>query len=213
LQDLPDVPNNELMIPEDPECNKEVLLAVCLGGAVSLTFIMWIQIHKGWDWGFGIGTTAMLLGIIIFAVALPLYRIHPAKGTSALLEIVQVYVAAVRNRRLTLPEDPAELYAIEQDREATLETEFLPHRDIYSLKYGLNILQGIEGENKNSKKSLKTMLAKETKGEKIEDGVGSSCSSIYLCGSPSSNGCYCHGLALDHTLQGWLFSPTITLMK
>ncbi|XLS90232.1 hypothetical protein HN51_066240, partial [Arachis hypogaea] len=58
-----------------------------------------------------------------------------------------------------------------------------------------------------------TMLAKETKGEKIEDGVGSSCSSIYLCGSPSSNGCYCHGLALDHTLQGWLFSPTITLMK
>ncbi|XLT65674.1 hypothetical protein HN873_022113 [Arachis hypogaea] len=201
------------MIPEDPECNKEVLLAVCLGGAVSLTFIVWIQIHKGWDWGFGIGTIAMLLGIIIFAAALPLYRIHPAKGTSALLEIVQVYVAAIRNRRLTLPEDPSELYAIEQDREATLETEFLPHRDIYSLKYGLNILHGIEGENKNSKKSLKTMLAKETKGEKIEDGVGSSCSSIYLCGSPSSNGCYCHGLALDHTLQGWLFSPTITLMK
>ncbi|XLT05933.1 hypothetical protein HN51_044682, partial [Arachis hypogaea] len=86
----------------------------------------------------------MLLGIIIFAAALPLYRIHPAKGTSALLEIVQVYVAAIRNRRLTLPEDPAELYVIEQDREATLETEFLPHRDIYSLKYGLNILQGIE---------------------------------------------------------------------
>ncbi|XLR35336.1 hypothetical protein S83_063236, partial [Arachis hypogaea] len=55
-----------------------------------------------------------------------------------------VYVAAIRNRRLTLPEDPAELYVIEQDREATLETEFLPHRDIYSLKYGLNILQGIE---------------------------------------------------------------------
>lgn len=68
------------------------MLAVCLGGAVSLTFIMWIQIHKGWDWGFGIGTIAMLLGIIIFAAALPLYRIHPAKGTSALLEIVQVSV-------------------------------------------------------------------------------------------------------------------------
>ncbi|KAL4329680.1 hypothetical protein AHAS_Ahas13G0324300 [Arachis hypogaea] len=37
-----------------------------------------------------------------------------------------------------------------------------------------------------------------------EDGVGSSCSSIYLCGSPSSGGCYCHGLALEHTLQRWL---------
>ncbi|XLS81351.1 hypothetical protein HN51_047182 [Arachis hypogaea] len=283
LQDLLDDPNNELMIPEDPECNKEgktlsdnydysvlfrfcpilfrickgkkhistpiphdsysvlsvsssgkpkrikadvnilqhtlaVLLAVCLGGAVSLTFIVWIQIHKGWDWGFGIGTTAMLLGIIIFAAALPLYRIHPAKGTSALLEIVQVYVAAIRNRRLTLPEDPAELYAIEQDREATLETEFLPHRDIYS---DIGVTFDDIGALENVKDTLKelvmlplqTMLAKETKGEKIEDGVGSSCSSIYLCGSPSSNGCYCHGLALDHTLQGWFFSPTITLMK
>ncbi|XLS93828.1 hypothetical protein HN51_069836 [Arachis hypogaea] len=76
------------------------------------------------DLGFWIGTIAMLLGIIIFAAALPLYRIHPAKGTSALLEIVQVYVAAIRNRRLTVPEDPTELYAIEQDREATLETKF-----------------------------------------------------------------------------------------
>ncbi|XLS71601.1 hypothetical protein HN51_028466, partial [Arachis hypogaea] len=45
----------------------------------------------------------------------------------------------------------------------------------------------------------------ETKGENIEeDGVWSSCSSIYLCGSPSSDGCYCHGLALEHTLQRWL---------
>ncbi|MED6110619.1 hypothetical protein PIB30_044679 [Stylosanthes scabra] len=108
-----------------------LLLAICLGGAVSLTFIVWIQIHKGWDWGFGIGTIAMLLGLIIFAAGLPLYRIHPAKGTSAVLEIIQVYVASIRNRRLTLPEDPAELYEIEQDKEAALETEFLPHRDIY----------------------------------------------------------------------------------
>ncbi|MCI32415.1 nitrate transporter 1.2-like, partial [Trifolium medium] len=30
-----------------------LLLAVCVGGSVSLTFIVWIQIHKGWDWGFG----------------------------------------------------------------------------------------------------------------------------------------------------------------
>ncbi|MED6155117.1 hypothetical protein PIB30_002320 [Stylosanthes scabra] len=108
-----------------------LLLAICLGGAVSLTFIVWIQIHKGWDWGFGIGTIAMLLGLLIFAAGLPLYRIHPAKGTSAVLEIIQVYVAAIRNRSLTLPADPAELYEIEQDKEAALEIEFLPHRDIY----------------------------------------------------------------------------------
>ncbi|CAJ2658760.1 unnamed protein product [Trifolium pratense] len=109
-----------------------LLLAVCVGGSVSLTFIVWIQIHKGWDWGFGIGTIAIFLGTIIFAAGLPLYRLQVATGTSVLLEIIQVYVAAIRNRNLPLPEDPTELYEIEQDKEAVAEEiEFLPHRDIF----------------------------------------------------------------------------------
>jgi peptide/histidine transporter 3/4 len=109
-----------------------LLLAVCVGGSVSLTFIVWIQIHKGWDWGFGIGTIAIFFGTIIFAIGLPLYRIQVATGTSVLLEIIQVYVAAIRNRNLPLPEDPTELYEIEQDKEAAAEEiEFLPHRDIF----------------------------------------------------------------------------------
>ncbi|KAK7303025.1 hypothetical protein RJT34_13924 [Clitoria ternatea] len=108
-----------------------LLLAVCTGGAVSLTFIVWIQLHKGWDWGFGIGTVAIFVGIVIFAAGLPLYRIRVAQGTNGFLEIIQVYVAAIRNRNLPLPEDPAELYEIEQDKEAAEEIEFLPHRDIF----------------------------------------------------------------------------------
>ncbi|CAI8590945.1 unnamed protein product [Vicia faba] len=108
-----------------------LLLAVCLGGSVSLTFIVWIQINKGWDWGFGIGTIAIFIGTIIFASGLPLYRIQVPKGTSGLIEIIQVYVAAIRNRNLPLPEDPTELYEIEQDKEADVEIEFLPHRDIF----------------------------------------------------------------------------------
>lgn len=67
-----------------------LLLAVCIGGAVSLTLVVYVQDNKGWDWGFGIGTIAILLGIIIFAAGLPLYRIHVAQGTSALMEIIQV---------------------------------------------------------------------------------------------------------------------------
>jgi len=68
-----------------------LLLAVCMGGAVSLTFIVWIQINKGWDWGFGIGTIAILLGIIIFAAGLPLYRFRVGQGTNDFVEIIQVY--------------------------------------------------------------------------------------------------------------------------
>ncbi|XP_014517448.2 protein NRT1/ PTR FAMILY 4.5-like [Vigna radiata var. radiata] len=107
-----------------------LLLAVCLGGAVSLTFIVWIQLHKGWASGFGIGTVAILLGILIFAAGLPLYRFRLRQGTNDFIQIIQVYVAAIRNRNLLLPEDPAELYEIKQDKEAAQEIEFLPHRNI-----------------------------------------------------------------------------------
>lgn len=43
--------------------------------------------HKG----FGISTAAMLMGLVVFAGGLPLYRIHVVKGSSAITEIVQVW--------------------------------------------------------------------------------------------------------------------------
>jgi len=67
-----------------------LLLAVCIGGAVSLTFIVWIQIHRGWAWGFGIGTIVILLGVIIFAAGLPLYRFRVRQGTNDIIQIIQV---------------------------------------------------------------------------------------------------------------------------
>ncbi|XP_059638740.1 protein NRT1/ PTR FAMILY 4.5-like [Cornus florida] len=106
-----------------------LLLAVCIGGAASLTLIVWIQDNKGWDWGFGISTVAMLLAVIIFVSGLPRYRIHVFQGSSAITEIIQVYVAAILNRKLQLPEDPTELYEINRDKEAAIEAEFLPHSD------------------------------------------------------------------------------------
>ncbi|KAK9268117.1 hypothetical protein L1049_010557 [Liquidambar formosana] len=106
-----------------------LLLAICVGGAASLTLIVWIQDNKGWDWGFGISTIAMLMAVVIFAAGLPLYRIYVVQQTSAILEIIQVYVAAIRNRKLDLPENPADLYEINRDKEAAIEAEFLPHRD------------------------------------------------------------------------------------
>ncbi|KAF5197617.1 NRT1/ PTR FAMILY 4.4 [Thalictrum thalictroides] len=104
------------------------LLSVCLGGAVSLTFIVWVQTNRGWDQGFGISTIAMFLGLIIFLGGLPRYRIHVIKGPNALTQIFQVYVASIRNRKLVLPENPDELYEIGRDNEAGVEEEFLPHR-------------------------------------------------------------------------------------
>ncbi|KAJ0018791.1 hypothetical protein Pint_10167 [Pistacia integerrima] len=60
-------------------------LALCIGGAISSTLILWIQ-----DRGFGLCTTAILLAVIIFGVGLPLYRFQVVQGTSAIKEILQV---------------------------------------------------------------------------------------------------------------------------
>ncbi|KAI3879771.1 hypothetical protein MKX03_000390 [Papaver bracteatum] len=97
-----------------------LLLAICIGGGVSITFIVYIQDNKGWDW---------VLAMIVFSAGLPLYRYHVISGTAAITEIIQVYVASVRNRRLKLHEDSDDLYEIDRDKEAGVHIEFLPHRD------------------------------------------------------------------------------------
>ncbi|KAI7746067.1 hypothetical protein M8C21_003743, partial [Ambrosia artemisiifolia] len=108
-----------------------LLLSIVVGGSVSLTFFVWVQDNKGFDRGFGLSFIAMFLGSIILVCGLPWYRIHVVQGSSAIIEIVQVYVAAIRNRKLRLPEDPSELHEIPIDSEAALLQEFLPHRDVY----------------------------------------------------------------------------------
>ncbi|KAM0919168.1 hypothetical protein ACQ4PT_008372 [Festuca glaucescens] len=105
-----------------------LLLAMCIGGALSVTFFVWIQNTKGWDKGFGGATGVMGLALIAFVIGLPRYRIYTAQGSSALLEIFRVYVAAIRNWNLELPENPEELYEISRSK-ASPETEFVPHRN------------------------------------------------------------------------------------
>lgn len=68
-----------------------LLFGVCIGGATGMTLLMWIQDNKGWDWGFGLSTAAMFIGIIIFTTGLPFYQIHVTRGTSAAIEIIQVF--------------------------------------------------------------------------------------------------------------------------
>lgn len=108
-----------------------LLLSLCVGGAISLTFFVWIQDHKGWDWGFAVSTIALFFAIIVFAAGLPQYRIHVANGSSAIIRIAQVYVAAIHNRNLQLPEDSDDLHEVIPDKEAAEDTELLPHTDTF----------------------------------------------------------------------------------
>ncbi|KAJ8761983.1 hypothetical protein K2173_006585 [Erythroxylum novogranatense] len=105
-----------------------VLFALCCGGVVGLTILVWVQDHKGWDWGFAICALALFLGVTTLLAGLPMYRIQVVRGSSVLLEIIQVYVASYLNRNFQLPEDPSELYEISNKEEA-MDMEFLPHND------------------------------------------------------------------------------------
>ncbi|KAI4989300.1 hypothetical protein ZWY2020_036617 [Hordeum vulgare] len=68
------------------------------------------------------------LALMAFLVGMPRYRIFTVQGSSVLLEIFRVYVAAIRNRNLQLPENPDELYEISRSKAAP-EVEFVSHRD------------------------------------------------------------------------------------
>lgn len=68
----------------------KLLLGVCVGGAASLTLIVWIQDYKGWDWGLGVSSIAIFFSVVIFSAGLPLYRMHIVCGSSTILQILQV---------------------------------------------------------------------------------------------------------------------------
>lgn len=81
-----------------------LLLALCVGGAISLTLLVWIQDNKGWDWGFGVSTLAIFLGVVIFVLGMPIYRFQTIdQGSSnAIVEILQVLFELSPSRLIKL---------------------------------------------------------------------------------------------------------------
>ena len=44
------------------------------GALIAVTFVVWVEDNKGWQWGFGISTLAMLLSVPIFLAGSCFYR-------------------------------------------------------------------------------------------------------------------------------------------
>ncbi|BAS89847.1 Os04g0491200 [Oryza sativa Japonica Group] len=76
---------------------------ISFGGFIGLILIVWLENSKGWDVGFGVCAFLILLGLLVVAAGLPLYRNHVPEG-SPLTRILQVLVVAFKNRKLQLPE-------------------------------------------------------------------------------------------------------------
>ncbi|KAH7657718.1 Proton-dependent oligopeptide transporter family protein [Dioscorea alata] len=140
-----------------------------IGSILSLTLVVWIQTHVGWDWGFGTSAACVFVATLIFAVGVPKYRIHVIGGPNPIVQIFQVLVAAVRNWRLPLPKDSAELYEIKNEN----GEEFLPHRDIFRFLDKAAILRKKTNMNSETdKKANQWELCRVTQVENAKTIVG-----------------------------------------
>ncbi|XP_052181028.1 protein NRT1/ PTR FAMILY 4.6-like isoform X2 [Diospyros lotus] len=67
------------------------------GALVAVTFVVWIEDNKGWQWGFGIATATILISIPVFLLGSPTYRTKIPAG-SPITSIFKVLAAAVYDK-------------------------------------------------------------------------------------------------------------------
>ncbi|XP_051144288.1 protein NRT1/ PTR FAMILY 4.5-like [Andrographis paniculata] len=101
------------------------MFSIMSGGAVGVTFIVWISTTDNTWWkGFLIITVAAFIGFAILAIGKPFYSLHvPAPNTNPIFRIVKVIVVAIKNHGLHYPESPNELYEINNEDSNSTSTK------------------------------------------------------------------------------------------
>lgn len=87
------------------------MFSIFFGTLFSNTFLVYIQDNVGWSLGYGIPTIGLAISIMVFLVGTKFYR-HKLPSGSPFTRIAMVLVAAIRNWKVTLPNDPKELYEL-----------------------------------------------------------------------------------------------------
>ncbi|XVF09144.1 hypothetical protein REPUB_Repub07fG0066100 [Reevesia pubescens] len=66
------------------------------GALIAVTFVVWIEDNKGWQWGFGIATATILISIPVFLLGSPIHRTKIPAG-SPITTMFKVLAAAIYN--------------------------------------------------------------------------------------------------------------------
>ncbi|XP_047940020.1 protein NRT1/ PTR FAMILY 4.6-like [Salvia hispanica] len=69
------------------------VFSLSCGALVAVTFVVWIEDNKGWQWGYGIATAAILISIPVFLLGSARYRIKIPTG-SPITTMIKVLLAA-----------------------------------------------------------------------------------------------------------------------
>uniref|UniRef100_A0A0C9RQ53 TSA: Wollemia nobilis Ref_Wollemi_Transcript_3673_2154 transcribed RNA sequence n=1 Tax=Wollemia nobilis TaxID=56998 RepID=A0A0C9RQ53_9CONI len=127
-------------------------LCLNIGATLAATVVVWVENEKGWDVGFGISGAAIFIAITCLLAGFATYRIR-IPGGSPLTRIVQVFTAAFHNRRLSTPENPQNLYEMD-DKEADISTAKLVHTNQFKfLDRAAISTQNSFGDEKNKGRS------------------------------------------------------------
>ncbi|XP_030513799.1 protein NRT1/ PTR FAMILY 8.1-like [Rhodamnia argentea] len=70
--------------------------AINTGVLMGITVLVYVQVKRGWVWGFGVPTGAMIMSIAVLACGVKYYRFQKPMG-SPFTRFVQVMVASARN--------------------------------------------------------------------------------------------------------------------
>ncbi|KAI9075698.1 hypothetical protein K1719_042314 [Acacia pycnantha] len=102
--------------------------SINIGGLVSSSLIVGIQVKVGWGLGFGIPAVFMGLAIVSFFLGTPLYRFQKPGG-SPFTRMCQVVVASFWKWNLDLPVDSSLLYETPDKSSAIEGSRKLAHSD------------------------------------------------------------------------------------
>ncbi|KAK6940627.1 Proton-dependent oligopeptide transporter family [Dillenia turbinata] len=104
--------------------------SICFGTLFSKTFLVYIQDTVGFTLGYALSTVGLAISVIVFLFGTPFYRHKKPRG-SPLKTIARVFVAAVRKRKVTVPNDPKDLYELSLDRYSKLGKFRMDHTPSY----------------------------------------------------------------------------------
>ncbi|KAF7806166.1 protein NRT1/ PTR FAMILY 4.6 [Senna tora] len=73
------------------------VFSLSCGALIAVTFVVWIEDNKGWQWGLGISTAAILISIPVFLLGATKYRTKIPTG-SPITVMFKVVAAAIHNK-------------------------------------------------------------------------------------------------------------------
>ncbi|RZC58652.1 hypothetical protein C5167_005954 [Papaver somniferum] len=90
------------------------MFTIFIGTLFANTVVVYVQDNVGWSLGYGLPTLGLAISVLVFLVGTPFYR-HKILSGSPFTHMAMVLVAALRNRKVILPDEPKDLHKLSPD--------------------------------------------------------------------------------------------------